>query len=138
MKYLASLILFCSLTCYAGIFGPSDYDECVLDGVKAAQTQTAVASVHKACRNKFPKQPSPFVKDGVCEVYWDGWKMVGGKKLKESGYATFTIEGSNAERFKLGIPKSLDDKLKLSGGAYEKNVLEFAESKEQEMKAICQ
>lgn len=38
----------------AGWFGPSNYDECILEGVKDAKTTAAASLVAQACRNKFP------------------------------------------------------------------------------------
>lgn len=50
-----SIALICAATTsHAGIFGPSNYDECLLDGAKSAQTEAAVQLVIAACRSKFP------------------------------------------------------------------------------------
>lgn len=37
----------------AGLFGPSNYDECILDGVKTASNKAAVSAVYDACERKF-------------------------------------------------------------------------------------
>lgn len=51
----------------AGLFGPSNFDECVLDGIKEAKTDTAAQMVAQACRNKFPlKAATP--KDDFGEI----------------------------------------------------------------------
>jgi len=72
----------------AGFFGPSTYDECILEELKSGMTDTQTVLVMEACRNKFSSQKestnghkegmhSP-VEDisGACYVYWDGrgWK----------------------------------------------------------------
>ncbi|MBU3547467.1 hypothetical protein [Polynucleobacter sp. MWH-Jannik1A5] len=38
----------------AGLFGPSNYDECILDGVKKANNKAAVHAVYDVCERKFP------------------------------------------------------------------------------------
>lgn len=57
MKY--RLIVGVAFAClsglaHAGLFGPSNFDDCVLEGVKNAKTDTAVNAVMMACANKFP------------------------------------------------------------------------------------
>lgn len=39
---------------YAGWFGPSNYDECILDGMKGVNSDVAAKLVAQACRKKFP------------------------------------------------------------------------------------
>lgn len=57
MKYrLTVAVTFACLSglAQAGLFGPSNYDDCVLEGVKNAKTDAAVSAVISACTNKFP------------------------------------------------------------------------------------
>jgi hypothetical protein len=37
-----------------GLFDPSNYEDCVLDGVKDAKNEAAVGAVYQMCRRKFP------------------------------------------------------------------------------------
>lgn len=53
----------------AGLFGPSNFDECVLDGVKDAKTETAARLVAQACRNKFPLPTTPAYNEPVTNNY---------------------------------------------------------------------
>lgn len=54
-----SIALICAATsARAGLFGPSNYDECLLDGAKSAQSEAAVQLVVAACSNKFPTKDS--------------------------------------------------------------------------------
>ncbi|MCU7961181.1 MULTISPECIES: hypothetical protein [unclassified Shewanella] len=41
-------------TSYAGIFGPKNYDECILDGMKGVTSDKAAAFIAISCRNQFP------------------------------------------------------------------------------------
>lgn len=38
----------------AGMFGPSNFEDCVLEGLKTAKTDFAVRAVAEVCRDKFP------------------------------------------------------------------------------------
>lgn len=54
MKFIYFLlIVFFPLSVKAGWFGPSNYEECVIEGVKTAKNQAAVAAVNNACNLKF-------------------------------------------------------------------------------------
>lgn len=67
-KIFATLVLsliFGSGITQAGLFGPSNYDECVLEGIKDAKTETAARMVAQACRNKFPEKVRPPEKSGL-------------------------------------------------------------------------
>lgn len=41
----------------AGIFGPSTYEDCLLEGMKGVTQSNAAFWVEKACRSKFPEEP---------------------------------------------------------------------------------
>lgn len=41
---------------YAGLFGPSDYDECILESMKGVKSDLAARAIIRSCREKFPKQ----------------------------------------------------------------------------------
>jgi hypothetical protein len=70
----------------AGIFGPSNFDECVLDAMKGVTSDVAARAIYASCRNKFPENMASEktireLKDVVtiCNVYWDGGKFQLGK-----------------------------------------------------------
>ncbi|UUZ76319.1 hypothetical protein LP414_00235 [Polaromonas sp. P1(28)-13] len=42
-----------------GLFGPSNFEDCVLDGVKNAISNQAANAIMLACRGKFPLPPTP-------------------------------------------------------------------------------
>lgn len=49
------------------LFGPQDYEDCVLDGLKgAASTERVIGAVRQACHSKFPARRAP---DGYGYVY---------------------------------------------------------------------
>ena len=61
MKHLITILLFllpASLS-HAGLFGPSNYEECVLENVKTAQTKESVGVVVMMCQDKFPEKVIP-------------------------------------------------------------------------------
>ena len=51
------LILFVPLVGNAGLFGPSDYNECILESMKGVTSDVAAGVIVRSCREKFPKQP---------------------------------------------------------------------------------
>jgi len=50
-------MLFPSVRALAGIFGPSNFDECVLQSMKGVTSDAAARIIARACRNKFPENP---------------------------------------------------------------------------------
>lgn len=52
-------ILFASGVACAGVFGPSNFDECVMQQANEAKTVVAVSQVRSACSRKFPKTVPP-------------------------------------------------------------------------------
>lgn len=47
-------ILFLPIYTSAGFFGPSNYDECVLENMKGVTSDQAARAIQVACRKKFP------------------------------------------------------------------------------------
>ncbi len=59
-KLLSILLLIINQEVVAGWFGPSNYDECVLDGSKnKSQQQPNNEAVIQACYSRFPLPPEP-------------------------------------------------------------------------------
>jgi len=57
IKIFAIVILYGAYSSsYAGLFGPSNYEECVLENMKGIQSNTAAGAVMQACRKKFPQK----------------------------------------------------------------------------------
>ena len=54
-RFLIILTLFVPLPSYAGLFGPSTYDECILDSMKGVTSDIAARFVARSCREQFPK-----------------------------------------------------------------------------------
>ena len=52
------LLLPIASNAYAGIFGPSNYDECILENMKGTQTEQATMLVANSCASKFKKNES--------------------------------------------------------------------------------
>ena len=75
-RILLCISLFFHPIVYAGIFGATSYEECVLDNIKNAQTNDAVNTVHAMCSAKFSKDKN--AKDEgvkICKLYWNGWEL---------------------------------------------------------------
>ena len=53
---LAIVIYLASFgTAEAGLFGPDNYDECILKGMRGVVSDVAARAIQDACRNKFPE-----------------------------------------------------------------------------------
>lgn len=46
---------------YAGWFGPSNFDECILASMKGVTSDAAAGIIYDACESKFPKRTLPTV-----------------------------------------------------------------------------
>lgn len=55
-KSLLLILIFPIGNCYAGWFGPSNFDECILERMKEAKSNYAAIAIAAACRNEFPKK----------------------------------------------------------------------------------
>lgn len=53
---LIVLSFFWCSACFAGIFGPRTYEDCILEGVKGAKTDDAVTAIYFACEKKYPSK----------------------------------------------------------------------------------
>lgn len=47
-------VLFIPLISHAGLFGPSNYEECILSEMKSAKSDRAASAIAAACYSKFP------------------------------------------------------------------------------------
>lgn len=96
-----------------GIFGPSNYEDCVLEGLKTARTKEAVNSVHSMCRRKFnvpiPSLPVPERMKGDCRVVYDGKNMYPAKS-KPHGYKGRRIKRDGVEIATIYVPEEMNTK----------------------------
>jgi L-cysteine desulfidase len=75
-KVLVLLLLMVSTSVFAwSLFGPKNYDECVLENMKGVSTDTAARLVANSCHEKFKeKEVDNFVKNNRILYYKDGEK----------------------------------------------------------------
>ena len=59
MKLLLLGALALQLTACDRLFGPSDYDECVLQSMKGVNSDLAARAIAISCREKFPEKKTP-------------------------------------------------------------------------------
>lgn len=76
IRYAASISLLTSVwisPVYAGLFGPSNYEECVLENMKGIQSNTAAGAIMQVCRKKFPQKVESNTAGGNPRIdLWDG------------------------------------------------------------------
>jgi hypothetical protein len=110
---LTCLLITCSQA-YAGIFGASNYEDCVLEKLKDAKTDLAVQTVYAMCEGKFPSQKNNKSHDGippVCLLYWNG--LNASKLQKEptdwrNKYAKYKVDRFNMTVAYLFVPKEFE------------------------------
>ena len=131
--------LFC-LTSAKGLtlFEPKNYEECMLENIKKANNDQAVAAVTLACRNKFKNNPKKSV-EGIkkCQLYWDGWKLVAGNNFPTGSFIIYNIGKDGVAVIELGLPKSMSDEFKKRAGGEGKNVEDFLNQKTDSVMRIC-
>jgi hypothetical protein len=95
-------------TAMAGWFGPSNYDECILDGMKGVTSDLAARAVAGACARKFGSKSetnsTPNVKEKMPPVLLDKYGRKLCRVVKESGrwvYAEKSYAGSGMTIYKL-------------------------------------
>jgi len=60
MKMTIVTTLLIPIASYAGLFGPSNFQDCILEGMKGVTSDTAAGMIARVCRQKFPdKQSAP-------------------------------------------------------------------------------
>jgi hypothetical protein len=113
---LAAMLLgSISFSAYAwSPFGPKNFDDCVLDGMKGVKSDLAAQLVYRACREKFPDQSpkEPPKRSGTPRMdIWDagvGHTLVG--KVETGAWKGQRLTVTNRNRFELtgifvAIPK---------------------------------
>ena len=105
MKRIFFLLFFIVANTYAGFFGPSNYEECVLEGLKDASNSTSAQLLHKVCKEKFKKEGAKKIVS-ECSVTWNGNSFTAGTPENIEKYTKITFKGSSDLLF---IPTSLMD-----------------------------
>jgi hypothetical protein len=103
--FLVIFLLLSHTASHSSIFGPRNYEECLLDNLKNAKTSEAVNAMEAACSMKFNKPVESSKSSGlkICQIYWDGWKFVlGGKPNKD--YDVYIHSFRGADTLEISIP----------------------------------
>lgn len=81
---------------FPGWFGPSDYDECIIEGMKGVQSDIAARLVRQSCLKKFPPQKSQKAKSE--EIPQDSKEnLTGHAGLGSPGYFSGNIYNGNSD-----------------------------------------
>lgn len=56
--YVILISLLLTLSAQAGMFGPSNYDECIAESMKGVTSDVAARAIIKSCRDRFPEKKS--------------------------------------------------------------------------------
>ena len=123
MTKLTGLILFLmSTNIYAwNVFGPKDYDECILANMKGVTSDIGARLVDKSCREKFKEKPEDKVQysntnaklSEACDIYWNGRTFLKGNLSSNPEFKVMKIGRYGVELIHLGIPKVMYNELEL-------------------------
>ncbi|MGE4441914.1 MAG: hypothetical protein AB7D27_10565 [Desulfomicrobium sp.] len=114
MKRLCIVAMFALCSCvvvnesYAGWFGPSNYDECILDNMKNVDSDAAARLVAQACRKKFPVNKNS---NSIQELKEDVVNKIEGK-------ASFDSKVTAIMEKKEWVPKDIEE---FSGNIFNDN-----------------
>ncbi len=92
LSLLSYIFLILPALCFGELFGPSNYEDCVLRGIKDAKTDSAIGTLHSMCRKKFSEESNKIPK--LCILYWDGLrsvKLTSEPKNWRDNYSKFSI-----------------------------------------------
>ena len=80
MKFFLLLVLvFTSISSHAQLFGPTNYEDCVIKNIKESMTDFAIKTVQQTCWDKFKTIDSKGSGSiNECYVTWTGDKFVAG------------------------------------------------------------
>lgn len=107
MNKILILFILQNLTiAHAGLFGPSNYEECVLEGLKNTNTNASVQLLNKVCSEKFHRDGQKKILT-QCSVTWDGNTFIAGKPDNVNSYTQVTFKGTTDILF---LPTSSMDK----------------------------
>ena len=102
-------IIFCCLfqlisfsNSYAGLLGPSNYEDCVLENLKNAKTDLTVQTVYAICSEKYQSSKNT-IED--CSVTWNGILFEKGRPSIISNYQRVEIINTTHEIY---LPANMD------------------------------
>jgi len=87
---------------YAGLLGPSNYEDCVLENLKNAKTDLAVQTVYAMCSEKY-KSSTKTIED--CSVTWNGKIFEKGRPTNINNYQRVEIINTTHEIY---LPANMD------------------------------
>lgn len=77
----------------AGLFGPSNYDECVLNSMKGVTSDMAARLIAKSCRDKFPESK---VKKNIRDLSEGELKNLTGRGGPSGNYFSVDLLNANS------------------------------------------
>ena len=94
-----SVFLLCvvlPVNAYSGWFGPKDFDECIIEGMKGVQSDVAAKLVYQSCLKKFPPKKAKVPEKTKLPIEALE-KLTGHAGLKSSGYFSGNIYNGNSD-----------------------------------------
>ena len=121
LKFRSQLLAVCVSTLYlfsfdanALIFGPSNYEDCVLENLKNTKTELGIQTVYVMCREKFPEKKQGNSQNEIpkpCYLFWNGLKTTiiqNEPKDWRKTYAQYEISRYGASVGRVFVPKGFE------------------------------
>jgi hypothetical protein len=130
------LITFLSQANAFELFGPKNFQDCLLQNLKGVNNSEAVNAITAACSMKFNQDESnKSTTNGIrkCYVYWDGMKFASGKNLKQ--YTKFSISYESVPVLEISFPYVMVNSWTTN---HEDKAKEFFDQYYRQIKSICE
>jgi hypothetical protein len=98
-KIIVAFFLFviCGNLLAFNIFGPNNFDDCIIQGMKGVSSNAAADAIRNSCAQKFKDQSKDLrietnnLGQRVCRVYWIGNGFTKETKDKRKGFVRYEI-----------------------------------------------
>lgn len=136
--------LFVNAQANASLFGPKNFEDCILDGMKGVNNDTAANAVIYSCRQKFPNtsNTSPMeinnIGQRVCRIYWIGTGFIKDRKEKRKGFIQYSIVYESTQiKYLASIPERMEAELEKGDGGINKQLLKLLENNMFSIRDAC-
>lgn len=117
--YVIATLLGTNSPAVAGLFGPSNYEECVIEGLKEAKTEFGAKMITSICSDKFPvRDPAKaggdasLLTDTECHVVYRGGKTELGRASKKT-HLTLVYSYYDYMQIHIAVPREIASRLNL-------------------------
>ena len=150
---LVAFVLFClANTSFAfNFFGPKNFEDCLLKGMKGVSSDSAAQAVIFACKKKFPNhhsssdrfKPSENIEfneygQRVCRIFWDGSRFERDRKNIRNGFKIVeAVYDPTQVLYIVSIPNAMYTFWKSDNEGLDINFKRFLASRKSSIDRVC-